>query len=189
MTKKEIRKYILNMRDAVNAEQKEDWDSKIFTSLINSDFYRNANVIFAFVSFKSEVDTHRFINHAVRDNKVICVPRIKSKETGIEVFRIGNMEDLKTGYYGILEPKDSCLKVNDEDIDLILMPGVAFDREGGRVGYGAGFYDRYLAKLKEKADKIALAYHIQLLDKVPMDEFDVRIDGIITDEEILYTRN
>jgi 5-formyltetrahydrofolate cyclo-ligase len=65
------------------------------------------------------------------------------------------------------------------------MPGVAFDRRGGRVGYGAGFYDKFISKLGRHVDKIALAYHMQLLDSVPMDEYDEKIDGIITNEEFL----
>ena len=83
-----------------------------------------------------------------------------------------------------LEPLEKCPKIDSKNIDLIIMPGVAFDRHGGRIGYGAGFYDRFLNKMNRKVDKIAIDYNFQVLDEVPMNELDEPIDGIITEEEI-----
>lgn len=186
LNKKDIRKHILGRRDKVELDIRREWDKGIFSKLIYSEFYKNAKIIFAFVSFESEVDTHQIINQALKDSKTICVPRIESKERGMEIFKINSLDELETGYFGILEPKKSCPSIDPQKIDLILMPGVAFDREGGRVGYGKGFYDNFLRKMNKKVDKIALAYDFQLLDKVPMDEFDVRIDGVITEQQ-LYT--
>jgi 5-formyltetrahydrofolate cyclo-ligase len=183
--KKEIRKSILENREAVDSETRKQWDRYIFNSLTGSDFYKKAKYIFAFVSFRSEVDTHNIILQALKDNKTICVPKIRSKEKGMELYIINSLEDLKSGYFGILEPVEGCEEADIDKIDLILMPGAAFDRAGGRVGYGAGFYDRFISKLGRHADKIALAYHIQLMDSVPMDETDERIDGIITNEEFI----
>ncbi|MDI3534502.1 MAG: 5-formyltetrahydrofolate cyclo-ligase [Thermosediminibacterales bacterium] len=184
-TKKEVRKYILHKRDLLDTNTKKEWDDQIFKKLVNSEFYKNAGTIFTFVSFGSEVDTHRFINYALKDEKIICVPKILSKERGIEVFKINSLKDLEPGHYGILEPKEHCHKINSEDIDLILMPGLAFDREGGRIGYGAGYYDKFLMKMRKKVKKIALAYDFQLFCRVSTDELDVKIDGIITNKEIV----
>lgn len=184
-SKEDIRGFVLSKRDTMEAAQKEIWDDIIFKSLVNSEFYMKANVIFTFVSFRSEVDTHRFINYAIGDKKVICVPKVRSKQEGISVFRIDDLADLRTGYFGIPEPKNNCMEVNALEIDLVLMPGLAFDREGGRVGYGGGFYDRFLMKADRKVHKIAPAYHFQLLDKVPMDDWDIRIDGIVTNKEVV----
>lgn len=184
--KKDIRKHILERRDKIELGTRSEWDESIFSKLITSEFYKNSKVLFSFVSFGSEVDTHQIINQALKDSKTICVPRIESKEKGMEIFKINSLDELKTGYFGILEPMKSCPAIDPESIDLILMPGVAFDKQGGRVGYGRGFYDNFLRKMNKKVDKIALSYDFQLLDKVPMDEFDVRIDGIITEKQ-LYT--
>ena len=140
---------------------------------------------FTFVSFGGEVNTHQIINRAISDGKIICVPKIQSKITGIEIFKINSLAELKSGYYGILEPLEKCPKVDSKNIDLIIMPGVAFDRQGGRIGYGAGFYDRFLSEMNRKVNKIALAYNLQVLDEVPVTELDVLIDGIITEEEII----
>jgi 5-formyltetrahydrofolate cyclo-ligase len=183
--KDSIRKQIIEHRDSIDINTKNQWDANIFNSLIKSEWYKKANTIFAFVSFKSETDTHKIIKYAIQDKKTICVPRIKSKQKGIEIFKIDSFYQLEKGYFGILEPIESCLAVDSKDIDLILMPGVAFDRQGGRLGYGAGFYDRFLSNMNNNVDKIAVAYHFQVLDNIPMDEHDVRINGIVTEEEII----
>lgn len=180
--KKDIRRFILEKRDKLEPDLKVELDKKIFSELINSEAYKNASVIFVFVSFKSEVDTHEIIKQALKDSKTTCVPKINTKEKEMEIFKINSLEELKEGYYGILEPGEDCPAVNSNDIDLVLMPGAAFDRQGGRIGYGGGFYDRFLSRMNKKVDKIALAFDFQILDSVPMDEFDVRVDGIVTNE-------
>lgn len=180
--KKDIRRVILEQRDKLESDIKAELDKKIFSELIKSEAYKNASVIFVFVSFKSEVDTHEIIKQALKDSKTICVPRINTKEREMETFKINSLEELKEGYYGILEPGEDCPAVNGNNIDLVLMPGAVFDRQGGRIGYGGGFYDRFLSRMNKKVDKIALAYDFQILDRVPMDEFDVRVDGIVTNE-------
>jgi 5-formyltetrahydrofolate cyclo-ligase len=186
-SKQEIRKKILDHREAIDVNIRKQWDEGIFNNFINSECYKKANTIFAFVSFKSEANTHKIIKHAIKDGKTICVPRIESKQKGIEIFKIDGFDQFKKGYFGILEPNESCSVVEKKNIDLILMPGVAFDRQGGRVGYGAGFYDRFLSDINNKVNKIAVAYHFQVLTNIPMDEHDVRIDGIITEEESIFT--
>jgi 5-formyltetrahydrofolate cyclo-ligase len=185
--KKEIREHILTKRELIDTDIKNQWDESIFNNVINSELYKKANTIFAFVSFKSEVDTHKIIKYAIKDKKTICVPRIQSKQKGMEIFKINDFQQLKKGYFGILEPLESCPEIDKKEIDLILIPGVAFDRQGGRVGYGAAFYDRFLSNLNKKVDKIALAYDFQVLDNIPMDEHDVRIDGVITEKEIIFS--
>jgi len=180
MEKKELRKKMLEMRDQKKPEDRALWDDIIYNKFIGSDYYRNASVIFIFVSFRSEVDTHRIIRKALEDGKVVGVPKVVSKKEGIKVFRIDSMEDLEAGYFGVLEPKEGCRSIPAEDIGLIVMPGAAFDKEGGRIGYGGGFYDRYLSEAGREIKKIALAYRFQVLDKVTMDENDISVDCIIT---------
>lgn len=187
--KTEIRKQVLEYREAIDISMRSKWDESIFNKLVNSDLYKKANTIFAFVSFRSEVDTHEIIKYAIKDGKTICVPKIQSKQKGMEIFKINGFEQLEKGYFGILEPTEGCSTIHSKGLDLILIPGVAFDRKGGRVGYGAAFYDRFLAELDKKVDKIALAYHFQVLDNVPMDEHDIRIDGVITEEEFIINEN
>ncbi len=180
-SKKSIRKLVKEKKDILSRTERQNLDSIIFNKVINSEDYKNSDTIFIFVSYNNEVDTHKIIKQALKDEKVLCVPRIISKEEGMDIVQIKTFEDLKQGSYGILEPKDSKLKVEEKSIDLSYLPGLAFDIKGGRVGYGGGFYDRFLVKVREDSKKIGLAYKFQVFSEVPMDKHDVFIDGIITD--------
>ncbi|MEG6616814.1 5-formyltetrahydrofolate cyclo-ligase [Peptococcaceae bacterium 1198_IL3148] len=183
--KKKLRQSIIEQRDAIDLDTKAAWDKQIFNTLVSSDYYQHAHTIFTFVSFGSEVDTHRLIKFALDNNKTICVPKIASKKTGMQVLRINGFHDLDVGYFKILEPVTGCQQINPEEIDLILMPGLAFNRAGDRLGYGGGFYDRFLTELKQPINKIALAYHFQVVDNIPATEDDIKIDGIITNQELI----
>lgn len=179
--KDNIRSLIKEKRNALTEEEKRVKDEKIFTKIINSDYYKNSNVIFVYVSFKGEVDTHKLIKYSLNIGKTICVPKVISKKEGMEAIIINSFDELNPGKYNILEPKDSCKKIDTNRIELILMPGVAFDKNGGRIGYGGGFYDRFLNKIDSKIPKIALAYDFQILKSIPCEEHDIKVDGIITD--------
>jgi 5-formyltetrahydrofolate cyclo-ligase len=180
-SKKSIRKLVKEKKDILPRAERQNLDNIIFNKVINSEDYRNSDTIFIFVSYNNEVDTHKIIKQALKDGKVLCVPKVISKEYGMDIVQIKSFEDLKEGAYGILEPKDSKLKVEENIIDLCYLPGLAFDIKGGRVGYGGGFYDRFLVKTREDSKKIGLAYKFQVFSEVPMEEHDVFIDGIITD--------
>jgi 5-formyltetrahydrofolate cyclo-ligase len=180
-----IRKSVIEKRDSITIDIKKEWDERILKKLIDNKSYEDSLVLFTFVSFGSEVDTHKIISYALNDGKIVYVPKIKSKDKGIEIFRINTLSDLKPGYFNILEPLENCPVGNIKDIDLILMPGIAFDRNGGRIGYGAGFYDRFLTNINSDVPKLALAYQFQVLDEVPITEFDVKIDGIISNKELI----
>lgn len=184
-SKKEIRKEILQKRDLIGEEEKRLMDKEIFNKLISSDQYKNANTIFAFVSFKSEVDTYKFIEHAISEGKTVGVPKIIKKEKYMEVYKITSLSDLESGYFGVMEPIEGCEKISKDNIDFILMPGAVFDEKGGRIGYGGGFYDKFLSDIKESIPKIAIAYELQIVDSVPMEEYDIKIDGIITEKRAI----
>lgn len=178
--KKNIRNIVKYKRDSLSEEVKEVMDDIIFNKIVESKEYKSAKTIFVYVSFQGEVDTHKFIKYALNDTKRICVPKIISKKEGIRAVEINSFEELKKEAYGILEPDNFDKKVDEKNIDLILMPGVAFDENGGRIGYGGAFYDRFLKNVSPKTLKIALAYDFQIFSKVPMEEHDIKIDGIIT---------
>ncbi|OAA92120.1 5-formyltetrahydrofolate cyclo-ligase [Clostridium ljungdahlii] len=181
MDKSIIRKKMKEERNKLSNLQKEKLDNSVLQKVIESEEYNKANSIFIFVSYGSEVDTHRIIKKALKQGKNIYVPKVISKEDGMIAVRIHDFSELKSGAYGILEPEDTKSKVEESSIDLCYIPGVAFDKRGGRVGYGGGYYDRFFKKLREDSQKIALAYRFQVLDEVPMEEHDMFIDGIISD--------
>jgi 5-formyltetrahydrofolate cyclo-ligase len=180
-SKREIRKFMREKRELLTKEEREKLDNAIFEKIVNSKEYKESKNIFIFVSYDTEIDTHRIIKQALKDEKVLCVPRVISKEEGMIIAQIKNFEELEPGAYGILEPKDNKFQVDETIIDVAYLPGLAFDKIGGRVGYGGGFYDRFLRKSRKDCKKIGLAYSFQVLENVPMEKDDEYIDGIITD--------
>lgn len=178
--KSRIREYINKKRFLLKKEEKENFDRVIFNKLINSKEYIYSKHIFIYVSFNNEVDTYRIIEYALKDNKCVYVPKVISKEEGMKAVQIKSVKELKEGMYGILEPASLEFAVDEQVIDLIVIPGIAFDISGGRVGYGGGFYDRFLKKLSSNVVKLALAYDFQIVDKVPTEIHDMLVDRIIT---------
>ena len=151
--KKETRKNIIKKRDELGKEAKKIMDDKIIKKLINSEEYNKARGIFTYIGFGSEIDTKIIIEDALKLGKEVYVPKIFNKE--MILIRIDSLENLVKSSYGILEPIG---EENDFDInklDLIVMPGVAFDEEFNRLGYGAGYYDKFLDKNNLKCSKIA----------------------------------
>lgn len=100
----------------------------------------------------------------------------------MKALKIDSLKDLQLSNYGILEPEETAEEIMINHMDLAIVPGVAFDPKGGRVGYGGGFYDRFFSNLQVKIKKIALAYEFQILDRVPIEEHDISIDAIITEK-------
>ena len=161
MDKNYIRKEILKTRDDIEVVLKKEYDSIIFKRLINSDTYKNANKIFTYISFGSEVDTKEFIKYAL------------------------SLDNMGVDKWGILEPKTVEEDKIGEEFDLIIMPGVAFDKFGNRIGYGGGYYDKYISRKNIKCPKIALAYDLQIIDKIQCEEHDIKADGIISNKEFI----
>lgn len=177
-----LRKTLIKLRDEISKEHREEKDRAIYERIINSDAYKNSKLLFVFVSYGSEVDTHKLIKHALESGKRVCVPKVIHKVSGMKAVEIRCWSDLSESYRGILEPElKETYVVEGKNIDLVIVPGVAFDHNGGRLGYGGGFYDRFLLKLKDECHIIAVCYKEQIVNKLPMDEHDVKINCIITD--------
>lgn len=182
--KNDLRIISKNKRKELSTLDRKHYDSLILENVLNDQKFKDSNTIFIYVSYKDEVDTHEIIKSALLLNKKVCVPLIISKKDGMEAIYINSLEDLEANYMGILEPKynkDNVTKA--EDIDVVFVPGLAFDTNGGRLGYGGGFYDRFLKNLKKQAVKIALAYENQIVDYVPMEPLDVKTDYIISNKK------
>lgn len=182
--KKGLRILSKNNRKGLSASDREYYDSLILENVLKDEKFQDSSTIFIYVSYKDEVDTHEIIKNALLLNKKVCVPLIISKKDGMEAIYIDSLDDLEANYMGILEPKyNEENVVKAEDIDVVFLPGLAFDTNGGRLGYGGGFYDRFLKGVENHAVKIALAYKSQIVDYVPMDPLDVKIDYIITNKK------
>jgi 5,10-methenyltetrahydrofolate synthetase len=183
MEKKLIREGIIKKRNLIDENIKKIWDVKIKEFITNFDLYNLSSSIFIFVGFGSEVDTINIIKDSLKVNKRVYVPKIDNKNKEMKVIRIKSINELKPGIWGILEPESD--EELDEDLDLIIMPGVAFTRSGERVGYGGGYYDKFLEKASPNIPKIVLAFSFQVLESLPQESFDIKVNYIITEKEII----
>lgn len=184
MDKKSIRKNILEIRNNLDIHDKKNMDNIIEEKFLNSKEYISAKNIFIYISYGSEINTKNIILKAIKDNKNVYVPRTEIKTKNMDAVKFVSFDKLIRNAYGILEPSNDELFIDPNDLDLIVVPGVAFDKNKGRMGYGAGYYDRYFNKISEKdyrrINKVVLAYDFQIIDEVPMDKNDVPVDCIIT---------
>lgn len=182
--KKTIRTQTLNIRNSITAAQKQHIDNRLKERLFRNAKFLSANAVLAYVSYNSEADTIEIIRRLLDEKRLVCVPRVCGDT--MDFYRIHSTDDLTEGYKGILEPAEECELYIPENGDVILVPGSAFDRNLYRIGYGKGYYDRYLSKY-DRLYSIGLAYGFQVYDKIPVDEWDYSLDIIITDkEEITY---
>ena len=140
-----------------------------------------------YVPFQEEIHTTLIIEDFLSRNREVYIPVTQPKEKKIIVSRLLDLEkDLETGHFGVLEPKAFALRPTDpKEIDLIIVPGLAFTKSGYRIGYGGGYYDRFLPTLAHKPATIALALDFQVMDTLPLNDFDVPVDMIITESQVI----
>ncbi len=185
MEKKTIREEILGNKEEIDKNTLNSYSDSIINTLYNTEYYKSAKTIMTFISFGAEVDTHNFIKTSIANGKRIVVPITIPKTKGLKLSEVLNFDELEIGFYDILTPKEEFIRyVDPSEVDLIIVPGVAFDREGYRIGYGGGYYDRFLADL-DHVTKISLAFDMQIIEKIPRDHYDIPVNYIITEKEII----
>lgn len=141
--------------------------------------------IFIFIDFKNEVQTLDIILYLKDINCNIFIPRINPTTKEMDIYPYTSHDNLIKSKYGILEPKEnSRLVINPEILDIVITPGVVFDKEGYRIGYGGGFYDKLFEKIGDSVIKIAVGFELQVIDKVPRDSYDKAVDYLITENRI-----
>ena len=182
MDKNEVRQLIKSYRQNLSDEDVKSQSRLIIDRLKKSDIYKNTENVFLYISYNREVDTYMLLSQCLTDEKNVYAPRVLSK-TDMEFYRVQDEHDLVSGYMGIMEPSEACEKVRIRD-GLFIMPGLAFDYDFHRIGYGGGFYDRYLSA-DNTFVKAALAFDFQLLDNIPYEEHDLKPDYIITQTQFI----
>ena len=165
-------------------EEMERAGEGVTDRILSSRSYEDVRFLYCYVSYGSEVDTRRLIEESLKRGKRVAVPRVRGRYR-MDFCFIRSMADLSPGYKGIPEPGPWCRKapVPFEET-LVIVPGIAFDRSGGRIGYGGGYYDTYLAG-KTKCIKAAAAYSMQITEQIPTEPSDVKMDLIITEKELI----
>lgn len=183
--KKELRKQILKSRDELDHEVSIEKSSKAAKNVVSNDIFDNSKNIMVFSSFRSEIETIEIMNAIFAKGKKLFMPLSMMKTNEIVSCLISCFDDLELGNYGILEPKKQSIFIGDsKDLDLIIVPGAAFDMQGHRIGYGAGYYDRFLSRPNMKAVTLGLCFDMQIVSYVPNSKHDILIDYLATEKGV-----
>jgi len=180
------RKRMISIRGKLSREEIADLSVKVLKNLRKIKEDVNGLNYLVYIDIKGEVSTEPVIRDILDRGKNVYVPISVVKTTEILVSKLDNLEDLEVSTYGIREPKkDKVSLVHPSILDVIIVPGVAFDIKGYRIGYGKGYYDRFLSSLSHTYTTIGLAYDFQVIDEISMDERDVPFDYVVTDKRII----
>jgi len=189
-----LRRQMRRRRDALVDGRQEAASAAIARRVMALGAYRRARSRLLFRSFGSEVLTDRLIEETLRSSAELVLPRVKGLEESLALHAVQDPEhDLAPGCFGIDEPIcERCPERSINDVDFVLVPGLAFDRHGGRLGYGGGFFDYILnvrTDLVESGAVVAVAYSLQIVDTVPQAGWDVSVPLIATEDELIDTRD
>ncbi len=191
-TRNRLRKECLADRDLQDPSQRQKKSQEIQAQLLRQPFINKASHLFIYVHFRSEVETLALIEHCLAQGKKVSVPVTLRKESRLLAVQITDPGcQLVPGCFGIPEPtKEQIARamIDPADIDAVVVPGSVFDALGGRLGYGGGYYDRFLPQEAPQARRIGLAYALQIVKQVPMEPHDQYMDMIITEEKIYQCR-
>lgn len=180
--KRTLRDALIATRDAISPAVRAEASRAIAARITALDAYRRARVVLLTLPYRSEWDATLVARHALADGKIVAVPRVDVARRMLQPLRVRDLDvDVEAGYRGIPEPRDHCPTVAAEAIEWVLVPGVAFDADGRRLGYGGGYYDRLLPLLTPEAPRVAGAFDVQLVESVPAAPHDIGVDCIATE--------
>lgn len=181
--KAEKRLFYKTLRKSMKKEIKKSADEKIFRKLIDNSDFQKSDIILTYISVNDETDTTSLINHCFENGKKVGVPRCINKAGKMEFFEIKSFDDVKPSFFGLLEPEENCSLIKDFDNALCIVPAFSYDKNGYRIGYGGGYYDRFLSL--NSVFKIGICYDDCIEENHLYDEFDVKVDTIITEKQII----
>jgi 5-formyltetrahydrofolate cyclo-ligase len=183
--KRALRRRILERRDAIDTSERAERSARIASRLRSLPEVERARTVMAFWSFGSEVETGPLIRALHEAGTRVALPRIQGRDVAAVDYAPGDPV-APTGF-GAMEPTGGEV-LEPGDVDLVIVPGVAFDRAGGRVGYGGGFYDRFLRRTRPEVPAIAIAFADQIAERVPAGRADRRVDAVVTEDEVIRCR-
>ncbi|MCR5629927.1 5-formyltetrahydrofolate cyclo-ligase [Eubacterium sp.] len=197
LNKSVLRNEILNKRKSLSKDKIANTSELLCNKIINHPKYKDANIILAYMAQDGEIDLEVLMKDAISKDKKVYIPKVLRKHT-MEFYRYTNKDDLEISNFGILEPKEKePLQISETDQIFVIVPGVAFDKSGNRIGYGGGFYDTYLSNLLDKYNNkstktkindkttssiytLAPCYNFQLIDFIKSEDFDIPVMEVIT---------
>ncbi|WP_085992913.1 5-formyltetrahydrofolate cyclo-ligase [Oceanobacillus senegalensis] len=178
MNKSELRQTIITSLKALSKKEKEQIESHLIKNLTASDWWKESQTIGITVSHGFEWETRTIIEQGWKQGKTICVPKCIPKERKMDFYRLDNFGQLEAVYHNLMEPIPEETDIVDKnDIGLLVVPGIVFDGKGYRIGFGGGYYDRFLADFPNIT--VSLVSTLQLVEQVPVDEHDLPVQNLI----------
>ena len=183
--KKKVRKKVKTSLEQLTEENRVEFTKKISRQLFDLNEWKKARVIGITISIPPEVPTLHIIEQAWREGKEVAIPKCNPENKTMQFKKITSFDQLESVYSGLLEPVDSAVKVKPEEIQLLIVPGLAFTKDGYRLGFGGGYYDRFLSGYKRST--VSLAFDCQLIDEVPTELHDIPVDKVVTMDKVYRT--
>lgn len=190
MEKQQLRKELKSLRNKLSMAQVTDWSKKICENIINTPQYRQANVILGYLAFGNEPNIDSVLQQALLNGKTVCIPQIVSK-TKLRAVKFNGFNELELDQYGIRSLRCNAEVIETAKMDLLLIPGVGFAKNGSRIGMGAGYYDRFLTQAKSSA-LMGVTYDALLCNMISMDIHDIPVQYLVTEtiaascEQLVY---
>ncbi|MCR4304517.1 MAG: 5-formyltetrahydrofolate cyclo-ligase [Gallionella sp.] len=184
--KQVIRKTILALREQLSYDTRAAYSAAIIERLIQLPEYQQANLVLGYMNFGAEFASELWIQQALADGKKLALPRVNHHTSQLDLYWVDDLENqLAPGLWGIREPVvELCERLDTpNEVEFALLPGVAFSRNGARLGYGGGFYDKLLARMTSKPALAAAAFALQIVEQIPQEATDVKVEWIITEQE------
>jgi 5-formyltetrahydrofolate cyclo-ligase len=190
--KAKVRKHILCLRESIPADIRKQKDMAIASRLLALPEFIVSKSVLLYASFGSEIDTCNIIEHCLNKGVVVALPRVVREHNRLDIYEIGGIADLVPGYRSIPEPlprPETQKKI--DDIDIVIVPGVAFDEACNRIGYGKGYYDKLLGSAAGPRNRLkpffaALAYEEQIVPSIYCGPYDINMDVVITDKRTIF---
>jgi 5-formyltetrahydrofolate cyclo-ligase len=185
MDKAELRLQMLNQRNTLSAQEILDGSKALCQLLIQLPVYKKSRVILSYMPYGKEANVMPINQRILEDGKTLLIPRVKNA-TEMDAVPIDALDSgLVEGAYGIREPDPGLKAISPKDIELVLVPGLAFDKKGNRLGHGKGYYDRFLEQCSPQAFFIGIAHAFQVFDTIPSEVYDKKVHGLLTEKEFI----
>lgn len=187
LSKKELRRAYLARRSELSNAERQRLSTEICRRITSAPWFDSAKNLLMYMPFRQEVDIRPLMDTAWEEGKTVFLPKSEPKTKAMNVYQVEGVHTLTSGAYGILEPvADERHAGKIADLDIVFVPGVVFDRCGHRIGYGGGYFDRFLPKIGLDTLSVGVAFSLQVVDKIPHDVYDQQLHGLVTDVETLW---
>ncbi|WP_160721689.1 5-formyltetrahydrofolate cyclo-ligase [Bacillus sp. USDA818B3_A] len=185
--KNKVRKRVKETLSNLSKPQYEAYSKRIADTLLNDNDWKTARVIGIYISNPPEVDTYQIIRKAWEQGKQVVVPKCRPADKQLSFRALSDFTELESVYYGLLEPVEALTKeITSEGIDLLVVPGLAYTKEGYRLGFGGGYYDRFLTNYHGKT--LSLAFKEQIISNFPIEAHDIPVSKLITNDGVIETK-